>query len=140
MVKSLLAMWETRVRSLGRKDSLEKEMATHSSILAWKIPWIMEPSRLQSTGLKRVRLYWVTSLSFFHSSCKLSFCDGSAGKEFTCHAGDTGDASLKPGFGRSPGGEKWQPTPVFLPGNSTDRGTWWAIVQRVAKSWTLLND
>ena len=49
-VKSLPAVWETQVQSLGREDSLEKEMATHSSILAWKIPWMEEPSRLQSMG------------------------------------------------------------------------------------------
>ena len=48
------AVRETRVRSLGREDPLEKEMATHSSILAWKIPWIEEPGRLQSTGSKGV--------------------------------------------------------------------------------------
>ena len=47
-------MWETRVQSLGREDLLEKEMATHSSILAWKIPWMVEPGRLQSMGLQRV--------------------------------------------------------------------------------------
>ena len=45
---------ETWVRSLGREDPLEKEMATHSSILAWKIPWTEEPGRLQSTGSQRV--------------------------------------------------------------------------------------
>jgi len=50
MVKHLPAMWETRVRSLGWEDPLEKEMATHSSILAWKIPWTNEPGRLQSMG------------------------------------------------------------------------------------------
>ena len=43
-----------RVQSLGREDSLEKEMATHSSILAWKIPWMEEPGGLQSTGSQRV--------------------------------------------------------------------------------------
>ena len=48
MVKNLPAMQETRVRSLGQKDPLEREMATHSSILAWKIPWTEEPGRLQS--------------------------------------------------------------------------------------------
>ena len=48
------AMWETQVRSLHWEDPLEKEMATHSSILAWKIPW-MEPGRLQSMGSQRVR-------------------------------------------------------------------------------------
>ena len=53
-LKRLPAVWETWVRSLGREDPLEKEMATHSSILAWRIPWTEEPSGLQSTGSKRV--------------------------------------------------------------------------------------
>ena len=48
------AIRETWVRSLGQKDPLEKEMAHHSSILAWKIPWTEEPGGLQSTGLQRV--------------------------------------------------------------------------------------
>ena len=55
VVKRLPTMWETRVQSLGQEDLLEKEMATHSSILAWKIPWTEEPGRLQSMGSKRVR-------------------------------------------------------------------------------------
>ena len=55
MVKCLPAMRETWVQSLGQEDSLEKEMATHSSILAWKIPWIEEPDGIQSMGLQRVR-------------------------------------------------------------------------------------
>ena len=53
-LKRLLAMQETWVRSLGREDALEKEMATHSSTRAWRIPWTEEPSWLQSTGLQRV--------------------------------------------------------------------------------------
>ena len=52
MVKRLPTMWETWVQSLGREDLLEKEMATHSSILAWRIPWTEEPRRLQSWGRK----------------------------------------------------------------------------------------
>ena len=63
MVKSLPVMWETRVWSLGLEDPLEKEMATHSSILAWKIPWMEEPGRLQSMGSQRIRHDWATSLS-----------------------------------------------------------------------------
>ena len=55
MVKNLPAMQETQFRFLSLEDPLEKEMATHSSILAWKIPWTEEPSRLQSMGLQRVR-------------------------------------------------------------------------------------
>ena len=50
MVKHLPTMQETQVQSLGQKDPLEKEMATHSSTLAWKIPWTEEPGRLQSIG------------------------------------------------------------------------------------------
>ena len=53
-VKHLPAMWETQVRSLSQEDSLEKEMATHFSTLAWKIPWVEEPGRLQSMGSQRV--------------------------------------------------------------------------------------
>ena len=54
-VKNLPAVQETWVRSLGQEDLLEKRMATHSSILAWEIPWTEEPSRLKSTGWPRVR-------------------------------------------------------------------------------------
>ena len=52
--RSLPAMWETQLRSLGGEDTLEKEMATHSNILAWRIPWMEEPGRLQSMGSQRV--------------------------------------------------------------------------------------
>ena len=55
MVKHLLAMKETQVQFPGQEDLLEKEMATHSSTLAWKIPWTEEPGRLQSMGSQRVR-------------------------------------------------------------------------------------
>ena len=54
MVKRLAAMWETQVQSLGQEDPLQKEMATHSSTVAWKIPWMEEPDRLQSMGSQRV--------------------------------------------------------------------------------------
>ena len=54
MVKRLPAMQETRIRSLGQEDPLEKEMATHSVTLAWKIPWTEEPGKLQSMGSQRV--------------------------------------------------------------------------------------
>ena len=57
MVNCLPTMWETRVRSLGGEDLLEKEMATHSSILVQKIPRMEEPGRLQSMGSQRVRHY-----------------------------------------------------------------------------------
>ena len=54
MIKCLPAMRETQVRSLGQEDPLEKEMATHSSTLAWKIPWTEKPGRLQFMGLPRL--------------------------------------------------------------------------------------
>ena len=61
-VKHLPTMRETWVWSLGQEDPLEKKMATHSSTLAWKIPWIEEPGRLQSIGPQRVGHDWATSL------------------------------------------------------------------------------
>ena len=79
------AMRETWVWSLGWEDPLEKEMATHSSILAWRIPWTEEPGGLQSMGLLGVGHDWATSLSLF----------------IFMHWR-----------------RKWQPTPVFLPGES----------------------
>ena len=63
MVKRLPTMRETRVQPLGQEDLLEKEMATHSSILAWKIPWMEESGRLQSMGSQTVGHNRVTSLS-----------------------------------------------------------------------------
>ena len=74
-LKRLPAMRETKVRSLGREDPLEKEMETHSSTLAWRIPGTEEPGRLQSTGLQRVgtRLsdYTFTFLALFSSSLSI---------------------------------------------------------------------
>ena len=67
MVKRLLTMQETRVRSLGREGPLEKAMATHFSTLAWKIPWMEEPGGLESMGSQRVRHDWVTKHTHMHS-------------------------------------------------------------------------
>ena len=80
-------------------------MAPHSSTLAWKIPWMEEPGRLQSMGSQRVGHNWTTSLSFFT-------------------------------FMRWR--RKWQPTPVFLPGESQGGGAWWAAVSGFAQSRTRL--
>ena len=63
-VKRLPTMWETWVQSLCWENLLEKEMATHSSILAWKIPWTEKPGGLQSMGSPRLRLDCVISLHF----------------------------------------------------------------------------
>ena len=65
-VKNLPEVQETWFWVLGQEDPLEKEMATHSSILAWGIPWTKEPGGLQSTGSQRVRQNWVTSTFTFH--------------------------------------------------------------------------
>ena len=73
---NLPEMQETWVRSLGRDNPLEKGMATHSSILAWRIPWTEEPGRLQSTGLQRVRHDWATTTHTFTptaSTLKVSY-------------------------------------------------------------------
>ena len=65
MVKNLPALQETWVQSLGREDSLKKEIETHSSIHAWKILWMQEPGRLQSMGPQRVGHDWAISLSLY---------------------------------------------------------------------------
>ena len=72
-VKRLPAMWETWVRSLGWEDPLEKEMATHSSILAWRIPWTEELGGLQSMGSRRVGHNRVTSQAYI-SGPRVSLC------------------------------------------------------------------
>ena len=71
-VKCLPTMQETRVWSLGWEVPLEKKMATHSSILAWKIPWTEEPGRLQSMGSQRVGHDWATSVHFTSSVIRVS--------------------------------------------------------------------
>ena len=80
-------------------------MASHSSTLAWKIPWMEEPGGLQSMGSQRVRHDWATSLSLF------SFLHWR---------------------------RKWQPTPLFLPGESQGQGAWWTSVYGVSQSRTRL--
>ena len=74
-------MRETRVQSLSQEDPLEKKMATHSSTLAWKIPWKEEPRRLQSMGSLRVRHDWATWLHF-HSTHILLLCSSVASSWF----------------------------------------------------------
>ena len=77
-------MQETRVQSLGQEDTQEKEMATHSNILAWRIPWMEEPGGLQSAGLQRVRQDSVTNdlkqwISKMNIQCKDEVVDLSLG-------------------------------------------------------------
>ena len=73
-VKHLPAMQQTRVQPLGLEDPLEKEVATHSSTLAWKIPWMEEPGDRQSMGSQRVGHNWLTSLSFFFVFFSYALC------------------------------------------------------------------
>ena len=124
MVKLLPAMQETRVRSLGWEDPLEKEMATHSSTLAWKIPWMEEPGRLQSMGLPRVGHDWVTSLSLSQVNW------ASLIKSSACNAGDLGSI---PGLGRSTGEGNAYPFQYSCLDNPMVRGAWRAIVHRVER-------
>ena len=76
MVKNLPAMQETWVRSLGGEDPLEMGMATHSSMLAWRIPWIEEPGGLQSMGSQRVRHDCVTNTFTMYLNVKELNCAG----------------------------------------------------------------
>ena len=104
IIKNLPAMQETLVQFLGQEDPLEKGMATHSNILAWKIPWREESDGLQSMGLQRVRRDWATftkginkEADFIKREVK-GFPDGSVAKNLLAIAGDIG---LIPCPGRS---------------------------------------
>ena len=108
MVKRLPTMWETRVQSLGWEDLLEKEMATHSSTLAWKIPWMEKPSRLQSMGSQRVDHDWATSLSTFEATFGLPWWF--SGKEYIWRR-----HKFHPWVEKIPWRMRWQPTPLFFP-------------------------
>ena len=139
LVKNPPAMWETWVRSLSWEDPLEKGTATHSSILAWRIPWTIYYI------VHGVTKSW-TWLSDFHlpSVCLLwrnvylvkDILKGGlpwlfSGKESACNAGDPG--SIIP---RSPGGRHGIPLQYSCLENSMDRRTWWATVHRVMQSQT----
>ena len=115
-LKHLPAMRETWVRSLHQEDPLEKEMAIHSSIFAWRIPWTEEPGGLQSTGSQRVQHNWVTSLSLSLSvrmkpwTVPLSFLPckdvrtcGKVVKYLSSNAGDTREMGSIPGLRRPQG-------------------------------------
>ena len=107
-------MWERQIWSLGWEDLLEEKMATHSSILAWKIPWTEDPGRLQSTGLQRVGHDWATSLHFTSSQVALVVKK----KKPTCQYRRHRRGRFDPWVGKIPWRRKWQLTPIFLPGES----------------------
>ena len=122
-------------------------MAPHSSTPAWIIPWTEEHGRLQSMGLLRIRHDWVTSRSLSHigegngdplqCSCLENPMDGRAWKAAVHGVGHDRATSLSL-FTFMHWRRKWQPTPVFLPGESQGRGAWWAAIYGVAQSWTWL--
>ena len=105
-------------------------MSTHSSILAWRIPWTEEPGGLQSTGSLRVG-----QTEQLHSTQRASLVAQRV--KYLTAMWETWVQSL----GRKyPLEEKWQPTPVLLPGEFYGREAWWATVHGVAKSGTRLSD
>ena len=135
LVKNLPAVQETWVWSQGREDSLEKEVGSHSSTLAWKIPWTEEPGGLQSMGSQRVRHDWMTNTFTFTLHSVFGLPQWFNGKESTCNAGDVGSI---PGLERSSGGGHGNPLQYSCLENSMDRGTWQATVHGVTRSWTWL--
>ena len=165
MVKRLPTMRETRVRSLGREVPLEEEMATHSSILAGKIPWTEEPSRLQSTRWQRVGHDWASTSILFYVICNLN--DILEGGQWFPRSEDNlvkvypkynrgcllrflvtqtvesacneGDPSSIPGSGRSPGEGNGNPLQYSCRENPMDGGDWQATVLGVAKNQTQLS-
>ena len=122
-LKHLPGMQETWVRSLDQEDPLEKEMAAHSSVLAWRIPGTGELGGLPSMGLHRIG----------HDYSDLAAAAAAEGKESACNTGDLGSI---PGSGRSPGEENANPLQYSCLENSMGRGAWWATVHGVARSWT----
>ena len=134
-VKCLPAVWETWVLSLGWEDPLEKEMAPHSSILAWKILWTEKPGGLQSMGSQRVEHDWAASLwSVVAPQVMLVV------KNPPANAGDVRDAGLISGLRRCPGGGNGNPLQYAFLENPMDRGAWKATVHGIRKSRTQLSN
>ena len=115
--QSLPGMQETWVQSLGGEDPLEKEMAIHSSILAWKIPWMEEPGRLQSMGSQRVGHNWVTSLFFFFATLR--------GKKWRVNQIEKGEGSCQ---------LFWLASPTFTPHQAGNRDVCFAWVLQGANT------
>ena len=105
---------EDWVWSLGCADPLKEEMAAHSSILAWRIPWTKEPNRLWSIGMQRVRHDWATELNW--TDPWLGVPGGTSGKESACQCRRHKKYGFDPWVGKIPWRRKWQPIPVFLAG------------------------
>ena len=134
MVKNPPAMQASQAQSLGREDSLEKEIATHSSFIAQRIPWTEEPGRLYSSwSLKESD---ATQHKYLYSHIAL-FSGGLKGKSSACNAGDL---SSIPGSGRSPGEGNGNPIQYSCLENPMDRGASQTTVHGVTKSQTQLSN
>ena len=131
---------QTRAWSLGREDPLEKAMVTHSSILAWRIPWTEEPDRLQSIGSRRVGHNWVTSLSLHFTFRELRGPPRwLRSKESACQFRKLRRHGFNPWVGKIPWRRKWQPTPLFLPGKIPRTEEPGGVQSTGAQSWTWLS-
>ena len=144
MVKNLSAMQETQVWSLGWEDPLEKEVATHSNILAWRIPWTEEPVGLEAIGsiskhdCKKNYLNHLTICSIHYIYIYTGFPSGSVVKNPPTNAGNKGDEGSISSLGRSPGRGNGNSLQYPCQDSSMDRRACWARVHRITKSQTWL--
>ena len=113
--------------------ALEKKMATHSTVLAWRIPGTGEPGGLPSMGSHRVGHNWST-LAAAAAAELISGLPRWGSSVVNNPSANSRDTGLIPGTGRSPGGGNGNPLQYSWLVNAVDRGTWWAVVHRVAKS------
>ena len=136
--KNLPRMQDICFQFLGKEDPLEKGRATHSSILAWRIPWTEEPGRLQFMGSQRIRHDWKNNTFIFIYS--LGLPRWLSGKQPSHQGKSRRRLKFHSWVRKIPWRMKWQPTPASLPGESRDRGGWQATVFGVTKSWTPLSN
>ena len=122
--------------TMGWEDFLEKGMAIHSSILAWRIPWTEEPGGLQSMGLQRVWHDWETNTSSFHFHYHLHVLGFPGILPVKNPPAEAGDMGSIPELGRSPGEGNGNLLQSSCLRNPMDKGAWWAAVHVVAKSQT----
>ena len=138
VVDSKESAWKARDpgSTMGWEDFLEKGMAIHSSILAWRIPWTEEPGGLQSMGLQRVWHDWETNTSSFHFHYHLHVLGFPGILPVKNPPAEAGDMGSIPELGRSPGEGNGNLLQSSCLRNPMDKGAWWAAVHVVAKSQT----